>query len=106
MTDNEAPNDGIDPVRWQRRPGIDVVWREWGGDCVAYEARSGNTCQLPPLSAAVMSLFDDTSASLQELASVIALDLETSPDASLREAVMSSVQQLLDLSWIETVYPS
>lgn len=90
------------PERWRRRPGIELHWRDWGGDSVVFEQRSGHTYQFAPLAAAVMACFEEHDRSLDELTAQIALDLGSAPDNDIRAALEPIVSEFLSLGWIES----
>lgn len=91
---------------WEKYPGCVLHWREWGGDSVAFEVRSGATYQFSPLAAAVMACFEQQACSAELLAQTIAADLGTEADDELRTALSAQVAQFLKLGWIVPITTS
>jgi len=82
-------------------PVIQLHWRDWGGDSVVFEARSGLTQQFDPLSAAAMACIESGVTDLGELSQQLAEDLGTQPDSTLVESLCTLLERLTKLGWIE-----
>jgi PqqD family protein of HPr-rel-A system len=90
---------------WRLNPVIQLHWRDWGGDSVVFEARSGLTQQFDPFSAATMACIESGVSDLGELSQQLASDLGTQPDASLVESLCTVLERLVKLGWIEALPP-
>lgn len=95
--------DGSGTTRWRCNPRYELHWRDWGGDSVVFELRSGHTHQFAPLTAAVMACFEAGDAAVEDVVLAIAGDLDVAVDEELRSAVTASVQQFIKLGWIEPI---
>jgi PqqD family protein of HPr-rel-A system len=91
--------DGV----WRRNPRRRLFWRDWGGDSVVFEERSGHTYQFAPLAAAVMAGFEEHATTFDALARSIAETLGTTDDNELRAALVPVIEQFRDLGWIEPI---
>lgn len=96
---SETPFQGV--FRFGARRRFRLHWREWGGDSVVYDERSGQTHQFAPLAAAVMACFEQHACSFDELSRAIADDLGAPVDNPLRSALRPIVEEFLRLGWIE-----
>jgi hypothetical protein len=88
-------------TRWRLNPNIALTWRDWGGDSVVIEARSGQTLQFDPVSAAVMACVESGITELPVLSQTLAADLGTDPDAEFAESLCTVLERLVKLGWIE-----
>lgn len=92
---------------WRKRPRCVFHWRDWGGDSVVFEVVSGHTYQFSPFGAAVMGCFEERDCSFGALARQIGADLHVAADdVELGQALAASVQQFLQLGWIEPIAPA
>ncbi len=85
------------------RPGIELHWRDWGGDSVAYEARSGQIFHFDALSAAVMGCFELKATTMTEVCATLAQDLEGVSAQDLGDAVGHIVDNFRRLGWLEPI---
>jgi PqqD family protein of HPr-rel-A system len=76
-------------VKWQVVPADLVYWREWDGENVVYNDRTGNTHLLDRLAGLVLRRLTESDAarSVAELAESIGQSEAIEPDAVLIEAV-------------------
>jgi PqqD family protein of HPr-rel-A system len=86
---------------WRPNPSIVLSWRDWGGDSVVIEQRSGQTLQFDPLSAAVMACVEVGVVDLSVLSQSLAADLGIEPDAEFVESLCTVLDRLVKLGWIE-----
>lgn len=86
---------------WRVNPLVDICWRDWGAESVAFENVSGGTHLYEPLSAAVFSCFEEGSASLDIVTEKIAFDLGAELNLELTDLVASIVTQFVKLGWLE-----
>jgi PqqD family protein of HPr-rel-A system len=86
---------------WRLNPVISLHWRDWGGDSVVFEERSGQTLQFDPLSAAVMACIEAGTTDLSALSQILAGDLGIEADAPFVELLCTVLERLLKLGWIE-----
>ena len=90
---------------WRLNPVVRLHWRDWGGDSVVLEERSGRIVQFDPLSAAVMACIEAGVTDLDTLGSQIAGDLGTVANAELIDSLCTVLERLLRLGWIEPASP-
>ncbi len=86
---------------WCLNPVIRLRWRDWGGDSVVFEARSGDTLLFDPFSAAVMACIEDGLSDRDALAAALAGDLGTEVDGPFMDALCTVLERLSKLGWIE-----
>ena len=86
---------------WCLNPAAAWRWRDWGGDSVVIELRSGQTLQFDPLSAAVMACIEAGATELADVSALLAPDLGVEDDAVLAESLCTVLERLLKLGWIE-----
>lgn len=88
---------------WQLNPIVDLHWRVWDTDCVAFEGVSGHTAVIEPFDAAVMSFFDGGAQSLGQLVEAVAADLGVAADEAVTEHVQGVVEQFLARGWLQAI---
>ncbi len=93
-------------VVWASKPGQRLHWRDWGGDSVVFDERSGLTHQLSPLAAAAMAWLEERSLSRDALLAALAADLGAEPDAALGQALDAALDQFIERDWIEALTPT
>lgn len=87
---------------WCLNPVIRLHWRDWGGDSVVLEERSGRILQFDPFSAAVMACIEAGVTDLPSLGRMLAEDMGTVADGPFLDALCTVLERLLKLGWIET----
>lgn len=85
---------------WRCNPTIQLHWRDWGSDSIAFEAVSGHTIQFEPLAAAAMACFEERPLSLAELAAELAGDLGGAADDDFTAALREIAEQFVRLGWL------
>lgn len=100
-----AAPTGDDPV-WRLNPVVDLHWRVWETDCVAFESVSGDTAVIDALEAAALACFDEGPCSLSHLLATLSQDLGVDPAAGLSERVATIVQDCLARGWLERLESS
>lgn len=89
---------------WRRNPRHVLVWRDWGGDSVVFDERTGQTHQFSPLAAAAMAWFEEGQmGTCPELTAALAADMNISVDAELLNSTFGMLEQFRNLGWIELV---
>lgn len=86
---------------WRLNPAVEFDWRDWGGDAVVFEVRSGQTLVFDPLTAAVVALIEAGAEDIGTVTQTLAADLGVSPDAGLTETLWTVLERLHKLGWIE-----
>ncbi|MBU6256985.1 MAG: hypothetical protein KGL18_11910 [Burkholderiales bacterium] len=79
---------------------IELHWRDWGEDSVAFEARSGARYQFDPLSAAVMACFEGGPTSVEAVQQMLAADLDAADDAALAREIGEIVDKFRAQGWL------
>lgn len=89
--------------RWGLGAPDALSWREWDGDAVVFNRRSGSTHRLDVLSAQVLRLVTPAAMSEAALAAALARFLEVNCDGELVAMAHNLVGQLADLGLVERV---
>jgi len=87
-------------AQWRLRRRVRLRWRDWGGDSVVFDLRSGQTFQFPPLTASVLSYLEEAPRDTPSLVAALAADLDCAVDADLCEAVAASLRHLHLVGWV------
>jgi PqqD family protein of HPr-rel-A system len=90
-------------VVWQLTPIVSLHWRRWDDEFVVFDVGSGQTHQLPPITAATLMLLELTSANLVELTSRVSSELSIDSDEQLVDGVREAVLGLESVGLIEFV---
>ena len=85
---------------WRLRRRVSLRWRDWGGDSVVFDLRSGQTFQFPPLTASVLAYLEEAPRDAPSLVTALAADLDCAVDADLSEAVAASLRHLHLVGWV------
>ena len=101
LTSPETASPASEPPAWRLRRHVSLRWRDWGGDSVVFDLRSGQTYQFAALTAAVLAYLEEGPCTDAALTQSIALDLDCPVDAELQQAVDTSLQRLQGVGWIE-----
>lgn len=105
MTADEAVTPSPTRTAWRLRRHASLRWRDWGGDSVVFERRSGQTYQFAPLAAAVLASLEESPQRQSTLVHLIAGDLGCPVDEDLLQAVVTSLHRLQAIGWIEPASP-
>lgn len=97
---------GPNITAWRLNRTAEWHWRDWGGDSVVIEVRSGQTLQFDPLSAAVMACIEAGATDMPTLFAALGEDLGKVDDAELSGSLCLVVERLLRLGWIDPVLPA
>lgn len=97
---------GPNIAAWRLNRTAEWHWRDWGGDSVVIEVRSGQTLQFDPLSAAVMACIEAGATDMPSLGAALGEDLGAVADAELSGSLCLVVERLSRLGWIEPVLPA
>ena len=84
-------------------PVVDLHWRVWETECVAYEATSGATTVVDVFESALLACLEGGPLSLTQLVEALASDLQQAPDLPLSEYVQSVVEQFLARGWLKAI---
>ena len=93
---------GGNPV-WTVRPDVELHGRDWGGDSVAFEARSGQIYRFDPLSAAVIGCIEERPSSTAQISEQLARDLGLEDAQELTDAVDAIIDNGRALGWIAPI---
>jgi PqqD family protein of HPr-rel-A system len=94
-------------LRWQTIPREALVWRDWEGEIVVYNGRTGNTHLLNSLCGLVLKrLYQlDSALSVQELTETIRLIERIEPLATtLIEEIGSTLEELRRFGLVQPHY--
>lgn len=84
---------------------MDLHWRDWGADSVAFEAQSGQLFQFDPLTAAVLASIEQQEGSVNDIASALLADLPDADPHELRAAVTGVIEHVQQLGWVTPIMP-
>jgi PqqD family protein of HPr-rel-A system len=87
---------------WARTVGSELHWASWDGEEVFYDAGSGDTHVLDPVTAFLLKRLQSTSATIRELADLVAVEYNIDPGDRLLARVYRSLTGLRTLSLIDS----
>jgi hypothetical protein len=90
-------------VVWKVREAVEFHWRDWGGDSVVYEARSGQILQFDPLAAAVMGCFEEAPLTASDVCANLANDIGGAASPDFSATVGHIVDSFRRLGWLEPI---
>ena len=88
---------------WRITGGCRLHWRAWGEESIVYDAASGDTHLLDPLSAEVLKALERSSMATAQLAELLGARLESVPEGELSSHISALLPRLHDLGLIESV---
>ena len=94
----------VEPV-WRLNPLVALDWRDWGGDAVVYEACSGQTHQLDPLTAAVVARLAVQPESRAGLCAYLEDTIDASERDQLGATLLGVIDRLQSMGWLQTTSP-
>lgn len=90
---------------WSLNPLVELHWKSWGPECLAFEAFSGETAVIDPLDAAALSCFDAGPQSFDAVLAALSREFDTRIDETLGEQVKLAIDDFLARGWLEQVGP-
>lgn len=87
----------------QLNPVVDLHWRVWDNEWVAYEGTSGATTVVDVFESALLACFEEGPQTLTQLVEALAGDLQQAPDEPLAEHVQGVVEQFLARGWLKAI---
>lgn len=88
-------------MHWQLNPRIELHWRGWGDESVAFERVSGQLVVCDALEAALIGLIESGPRSPEEIHAQLAADLGVSPSGALGERLQAIIEDFSSRGWIE-----
>ena len=88
---------------WTRTLGSELHWASWDEEEVVYDAGSGDTHVLDPITALLLKRLQSTSAKTSELADLVAAELKVDSGDELLARVHRSLIGLRTLSLVDSV---
>jgi hypothetical protein len=88
-------------VRWQLNPLVELHWRGWGDESVAYERVSGQMVACDALEAALVGLIEAAPRSHDEIHAQLAADLGVLPSDVLGERLQAIIEDFRVRGWVE-----
>jgi PqqD family protein of HPr-rel-A system len=88
---------------WARTVGSELRWASWDAEEVVYDAASGDTHVLDSVTAFLLKRLQATSATIRELADLVAVEYNIDPGDRLLARVYRSLTGLRTLSLIDSV---
>ncbi len=92
-------------MTWAVNPLVQLHWRGWGAEAVAFEAVSGEMLVLDALEAAVAGLFEAGPRDLQSLTEALAADMGLPPDADLAARIRAIIEDFVARGWLQPAEP-
>jgi PqqD family protein of HPr-rel-A system len=90
-------------TRWTRTVGSELRWASWDAEEVVYDAASGDTHVLDPITALLLKRLQSTSARTSELADLVAVELKVDSGDELLTRVYRSLVGLRSLSLVDSL---
>lgn len=88
-------------LAWAVNPLTEFHWRCWDGECVLFEARSGQTHLLDAFSATILLILERGLGCDQDLATVVAKEVEVVVDQDFVKTLEQCLNGFLTLGLIE-----
>lgn len=92
-------------MAWAVNPLIELHWRGWGDESVAFDAVSGQTVAFDALEAAALACFEAAPQSLGSLVAQMASDLGVPCSSDLRDRLSSIIDDLVSRGWLMSAAP-
>ena len=89
-------------THWMLNPCCELHWASWEGEKVVYNAASGDTHLLDPVTALLLGRLQVTSATTVELANFVAAEFETEFCDEVMARVHRCLVSLLNLSLVDS----
>lgn len=80
---------------------VSLHWRRWGDEFVLFDVGSGQTHQLPPITAAALMMLEAAPGDLAELSARVASELGIAQDVQLANAMSAALDSLQLVGLIE-----
>jgi hypothetical protein len=90
---------------WGLNPLVELHWKSWGPECLAFEAFSGETAVIDQLDAAALSCFDSGPQSLDRVLATLSREFDTRIDEALGGQVKLAIDDFVARGWLEQVGP-
>jgi hypothetical protein len=90
---------------WSLNPLVELHWKSWGPECLAFEAVSGETVVVDPLDAAALACFDAGPQSLTGVLAALGSEFGSPIDEGLGAQVKLAIDDFLAKGWLERVGP-
>lgn len=88
-------------MRWRLNPLVELHWRGWGDESVAFERVSGQMLACDALEAAVMACIESGPTTQDEIHELIAADLSVEASPQLSERLRGMMEDFAARGWIE-----
>jgi len=88
---------------WTRTLGSELRWASWDPEEVVFDAASGDTHVLDPITALLLKRLQSTSARTSELADLVAVELKVDSGDELLTRVYRSLVGLRSLSLVDSL---
>jgi PqqD family protein of HPr-rel-A system len=91
--------------KWRLEPLTVLHWRHFDGEWVVFEAASGDTHRVDPVSAAILMCLEAEPQDLNGLSGAIAAELNVTDVDDLARRIEELVGQLTTLGLVESLAP-
>lgn len=92
-------------MRWAVNPRIELHWRGWDAESVAFEAVSGEMAVFDALEAALMACLEAGPRGLQSLTEELAADMGLPADDALQSRIRAIIEDFVARGWLEAAEP-
>ncbi len=89
-------------MRWRLNPLVELHWRGWADESVAFDPVSGQMMACDALEAALMACLETGPASLDQIHAQLAADLGTAPSDDLAARLQAIIEDFVARGWVET----
>lgn len=89
--------------RWQRNPATRFASRAWADEAVVYDALTGDTHLLEPLSTELLRRLEAGPKTSDELAAALAADFEFAPEDDVPALTAGALAKLRELGMVDAV---
>lgn len=98
-----APPPAHGGPAWRLNPLLELHWKIWGAECLAFEAVSGETALIDPVDAAALGCFEAGPQTLVTLHEALHRELGPGLVEGAERQLESTVREFLSRGWLEPV---
>ncbi len=88
-------------MRWHLNPLVELHWRGWANESVAFDRVSGEMVACDALEAALMACIESGPQTLREVHDLLASDLGVEASPELAERLQGIIAEFASRGWIE-----
>lgn len=96
-----APPPAPGGPAWRLNPLLELHWKIWGAECLAFEAVSGETALIDPLDAAALGCFEAGAHTISSLHDALQLELGAVLAEGAAAQLDTTVREFVARGWLE-----